>query len=282
MKKNLWRRLLPLMLMVLYLSAMLIPVSALEIDTNRKGSISVTIRDGDKPVPGGVMMLYQVAQYYQGSFQATLLFQDSGFDAGRLDSDMAAALAQFASENALTGVAMKIDDTATAAFSQLELGVYLLVQQEAASGYALAAPFLVTVPMQEDGGYVYEVDASPKVVPVPVPSNEPGPDPSTSPSTSPQPSTEPSTQPSTQPSIEPSTQPSAQPSTEPSTGPSTEPSTQPSTSPSQFPTVSLDPGTPGGKLPNTGQLNWPIPVLAVLGMLLFGFGWYQWQKRRER
>jgi len=27
------------------------------------------------------------------------------------------------------------------------------------------------------------------------------------------------------------------------------------------------------KLPQTGQLNWPIPVLAVLGLLLFSAGW---------
>ena len=26
-------------------------------------------------------------------------------------------------------------------------------------------------------------------------------------------------------------------------------------------------------LPQTGQLNWPIPVMAISGMLLFAFGW---------
>lgn len=31
---------------------------------------------------------------------------------------------------------------------------------------------------------------------------------------------------------------------------------------------------PGKKLPQTGQLNWPIPVLAITGLLLFASGWY--------
>ncbi len=29
----------------------------------------------------------------------------------------------------------------------------------------------------------------------------------------------------------------------------------------------------GGKLPQTGQLKWPIPVMAVAGVLLFALGW---------
>jgi len=30
----------------------------------------------------------------------------------------------------------------------------------------------------------------------------------------------------------------------------------------------------GDKLPQTGQLNWPIPVLVITGLLLFASGWY--------
>lgn len=32
-------------------------------------------------------------------------------------------------------------------------------------------------------------------------------------------------------------------------------------------------GSVGAKLPQTGQLNWPVPVLAVAGILLYAFGW---------
>lgn len=39
-------------------------------------------------------------------------------------------------------------------------------------------------------------------------------------------------------------------------------------------TPSTEPSKPGdGKLPQTGQLNWPVPVMVVLGMGLFVAGW---------
>lgn len=41
----------------------------------------------------------------------------------------------------------------------------------------------------------------------------------------------------------------------------------------QQPLPSPTPKPSEPKLPQTGQLNWPIPVLAVLGMGLFGAGW---------
>lgn len=38
---------------------------------------------------------------------------------------------------------------------------------------------------------------------------------------------------------------------------------------------------PGGKLPQTGQLNWPIPVLVISGMALFVIGWVLCFRKRD-
>lgn len=38
----------------------------------------------------------------------------------------------------------------------------------------------------------------------------------------------------------------------------------------------------GSKLPQTGQLNWPVPVLAICGLLLFAFGWGITFTRRKK
>ncbi|XJZ57410.1 LPXTG cell wall anchor domain-containing protein [Lactobacillus delbrueckii subsp. bulgaricus] len=35
------------------------------------------------------------------------------------------------------------------------------------------------------------------------------------------------------------------------------------------------------RLPQTGQLNWPIPLLALAGLTLFIWGWAE-QKKGER
>lgn len=39
------------------------------------------------------------------------------------------------------------------------------------------------------------------------------------------------------------------------------------------PETTVPPTTPGPDLPQTGQLNWPVPVLAASGLLLFTLGW---------
>lgn len=38
--------------------------------------------------------------------------------------------------------------------------------------------------------------------------------------------------------------------------------------------TSPPPAEPDGKLPQTGQLNWPVPLMAVSGLALFALGWY--------
>ena len=38
---------------------------------------------------------------------------------------------------------------------------------------------------------------------------------------------------------------------------------------------------PGGKLPQTGQLWWPVPVLAGAGLLMLAFGWSSWRRARN-
>lgn len=51
-------------------------------------------------------------------------------------------------------------------------------------------------------------------------------------------------------------------------------SVKPAPTESTPPTEPATTTPPEGNLPQTGQLNWPVPVLAVAGILLFMFGWY--------
>ena len=135
MRNKPWKRLFALLLAALCLGALRMPAAAIEMpDPDRSGSISVTIRDDGQAVSGGTMTLYQVAQYHQGHFQPTLLFEDSGFDQADLSADMASDLADFASEQELVGVTKTIGEDGAVSFWKLPLGVYLLVQQTAAPG----------------------------------------------------------------------------------------------------------------------------------------------------
>lgn len=194
-------------------------VAAEPVDLDRKGSISVTMRSQEEAVPGGTLTLIRVATVTEDdgnySFAFTDAFADCGLSLENLSSQMLADnLADYAADNDIEGITGEISETGEISFRDLELGLYLLVQQTPAEGYCRVSPFLVSVPASHDGTYVYDVDASPKTSVEPEPTE----------STEPPPTTEPK------------------------------------------------PSDP--QLPQTGQTNWPVPVLAVSGILIFLLGWY--------
>lgn len=189
-------------------------------DLTKTGSIRVTMRAGDLLVTGGSLTLYRAGEIWEDdgnySFVPIGDFAGCGEELTDVSSpELAQRLADYASANNLTGMTRPVDEDGMVSFPALELGLYLLVQQEAAAGYGKAAPFLVSVPYWEDGTYLYDVDASPKVAL----EREPEP---------------------------------------------TEP-----TKPAE-PT-----------LPQTGQLNWPVPVLTAAGLCLFAAGWALYFGKRK-
>lgn len=282
-------RILALLLSALLICVFIVPAAAAGLpDAAQKGSITVNLDTGGK------MTLYQVAQYHADTraFHATMYFEESGFDQDHLSADDAVAVWNFIqtlrdTPGALMGQTKKID-SGSVQFSGLPLGVYLLAH-EGLKGYPEVLPFFVTIPMQGDGAYVYDVNATSKVraappptptptPPTPMPTETPEspapsePDPMDPEPTDPQP-TDP--QPTDPQPAEPNPDDPEPFPPEPVPSPSEPaPSSPGSTldnlgSISSFPSVGF-----GNKLPNTGQLNWPIPLLVILGLILFGVGWY--------
>jgi sortase A len=206
------------------------------------GQITLTLRDGDTLVQGGSLELHRVGDL---DAQESLTL-NADFAAvtqkRRLDlesPDLAEALADHAESADLPGTVAPVSDQGTVTFSDLEEGVYLVMQADAFGNSGDISPFLVAIPQQVDGQPCYDVDASPKVQLL----SET--DPEVSPETSPETSQEPTVSPAASP--------------------------KPVTSPSPSATST------GNTLPKTGQLNWPIPLLVLLGIAVFLAG-----KRRER
>lgn len=220
-------------------------------DMKREGSIHITMLFGEEAVPGGSLTLYRVGDVREDDgdydFVLTEDFKASGENLENIQTEgLAAKLQAYAENQKLTGLTRTVSGDGTIAFDNLKLGLYLLVQNQAADGYLEAAPFLVSVPMLEDGVYIYEVIANTKVELEKIPETPPQTEP---PQTKP-PQTEPS-------------------ETEP---PASEP---PESSPPESETTETEmpknPVTP--QLPQTGQLNWPIPIMVVIGLILFMSGW---------
>lgn len=258
MLKKLWRKNIASVLAGVLL-AVSMPFTAQAVgealDTSRKGSVTVTLtaQKTGKPVAGGKMTIYQIADlqkdenkgYYYSMVGA---FAESGVQIQPTGQDQAAeALAVYASQQNLTGETQSVDNSGTVKFSDLELGIYLLVQTENASGWYPVSSFLVSVPMQVngDGNWVYDLNASPKVEAKPKNGGSSHGGSSNGSSSGPGGST-----------------PAAV--------------VEISDGPIPLDTIMtdiVDETVPLALLPQTGQLNWPVPVMAIAGLLLFAGGW---------
>jgi len=206
-------------------------------DESRDGAITVEMAYDGKAVKGGTLTAYRVGRIQKSGddyrFVKTPAMKEfSGeyddISAPKLAEDVAA----FVKENKIGIYAEEKNQDGKVVFSGLELGLYLIVQTKASDGYEPVKPFLVSIPMEEDGNYVYEINAKEKfqLHQKPKPSKPSKP-----------------------------------------SGPS-----QPSE-----PSTPAAPPNPPKLLPQTGQLNWPVPVLAALGLSLFSFGWIlRFGKRR--
>ena len=143
--------------------------TAASIELTRKGSITVTLRDSESgsAVSGGKLTLYQVASISRKngnlSYDYTNGFENCGVSLGDLsESDLARTLDDKRPADS-KGETLTVDTDGKAVFSRLPLGLYLLVQSTASTGYEKINPFLVSVPLVEEDTYLYDVDALPKV-----------------------------------------------------------------------------------------------------------------------
>ena len=133
-------------------------------DESKKGSITVDFEYDNKAVTGGRLALYRIAKVRQtdGNYGFENLSEFSGFHKDMSDlasAELARCLADFVDSHNIQPVDARDNKTGSVTFPELSHGLYLVVQVKAASGYEAVQPFLVTVPMLEDGHYVYDVNA---------------------------------------------------------------------------------------------------------------------------
>lgn len=208
---------------ILLLCAFRVTVSASEVpDEGESGTIIMDMKYDGTVVAGGMLTAYRVGQIQEADgsyfFVKTENMEAFTGDYQNInDPKLAESIANYVETNKLDACAVAENVDGKVVFSDLELGLYLIIQTKASDGYEPLKPFLVSIPMYEDGGYIYEVNVEGKF----------------------------------------------------------ELHKEPKT---PVPTATPEPTEPGNQddptLPQTGQLNWPVPVLTVGGLLLFVIGWF--------
>jgi hypothetical protein len=142
------------------------------IDLEQKGTIEIALQQSEE-LTGAVFDLYKVADLSQAD-DGTLAYTPTetfgtGFriDQDNIESDaFQAYVTDYIEKNApepITSLTIE-EDTPTCTFSDLSLGLYYIQESssDAQKDYEVA-PFLITLPSQADGVYIYQVDASPKM-----------------------------------------------------------------------------------------------------------------------
>lgn len=147
-----------------------IPSCAIAVpDPDRVGSIAVTMQNPEtgRAVSGGAITLFKAGNLHgdDGNFSFVLTdrFKGSGESLEKLDSDLAQRLADYAGKHKIDGDTFTIGSDGRIDFNGLSPGLYLIIQEQASQGYYNVAPFFVSIPMLENGSYVYNVDATPKM-----------------------------------------------------------------------------------------------------------------------
>lgn len=187
---------------LLLIALLAVPAAAAERpDFSRTGSISVTIKDQDgRPVTGGSLEMICVAlavrvdgndrfEYTEEFAGCTEKLDDDGITRNG-SPRLAAALKKFADSKGISGETQDLDSEGMVKYGDLKLGLYLIAQKNEAEGYSSVEPFLVSIPFEEEGKLIYDVNATPKPAAVTTSEGE------TEPHTT-EPGTEPSTEPPT-------------------------------------------------------------------------------------
>ena len=188
-------------------------------DLSRKGTLTVKMEYANKPVSGGTLTAYRVGDVHEddGNYsfvKSTAMGEFAGDYSDLSSKSLAGEIEAYVKEHNVGAYATAKNESGQAVFSNLEPGLYLIVQTTASDGYKPLTSFLVSMPMNENGHYVYDVGAEGKF------ELDKAPEPTT-------------------------------------------------------------PTNPDPTLPQTGQLNWPVPVLAVLGLSLFLVGFILRFGRKE-
>ena len=214
------KKLFAFLITLLLVSALTVTAFAHPVpDLSKNGSITFVMDWNGELLDSGSLNLSQIGQVAEndGNYSFALIEALAGSDLSLEsleDPLLAEELLTLAKVMELDKITAPIEEGA-AVFQDLAPGLYVVWQDEAdaSQGFAAISPFLISMPKYQNGEYVLDVIANPKVPLETAP-----------------------------------------------------PTTQP-------------PGDPS--LPQTGQLNWPVPVLAISGAVLFIFGFVLWTGRKR-
>ncbi len=169
-KEIVMRTIKALLTTVLCFVVILCPLSAYSSETSGSITLSVTDKENKTPVSDASIKIYKFAatdKTEEGfSFSYNDDFRLNGMDISEItDTYFPVHLTAFAEKTGLPFIEKNSDLSGNITYENLEAGAYLVVPANVADGYLTPSPFVVTIPMKNsaDDDWNYHIDASPKV-----------------------------------------------------------------------------------------------------------------------
>lgn len=161
------RKIITLWVTMLLIFTCSLTAFAQAFDPQKTGSVSVTLTEqyDQTPIVGAQLSVYYVATVQINtdgnlSYAYTDAFKDAGIAMD--DAAIATKLDAFVSEHHVSSITITTDENGTATCKDLALGLYFIRQTATVEGFAPCTPFMVTVPGENAEGFNYDVNASPK------------------------------------------------------------------------------------------------------------------------
>lgn len=156
---------LPLFILLLLFSSFA-TAFAEGFDINRTGSVTVTLLDSHKdPIVGAAFDVCYVATVGMNTDKNLNYIYTDAFENCSIplvDPQLAAKLSAYIDDNQIVVEKITTDFNGKAGLDNLPLGMYLIKQVGTVEGFSQCTPFLVTVPIQNGSDFVYDIDAAPK------------------------------------------------------------------------------------------------------------------------
>lgn len=161
------RKFLSVCLLAWILAALPLTAMAQQFEPDRPGSISVTLvsQDGTKTMEGAELSVFHIATVGADEngtlfYAYTDAFSDCGVELD--DPELVKTLDTFVSGKNIPARKIVTDAQGKAICKDLPPGLYFVKQTGTVEGFAPCASFPVTLPIKTDSGFRYDVDASPK------------------------------------------------------------------------------------------------------------------------
>lgn len=129
-------------------------------------ALTVVMQYDGKPVSGGRLTLYRVGDITESNGHYGFELRPElhcNADMGQAQSEAVVnEICGCVKRQKLSGITADIDAEGVAAYGNLAVGLYLVKQSAAASGFNSAKPFLLSIPRWDGDRYSYAITAAPK------------------------------------------------------------------------------------------------------------------------